>query len=99
MTLLKHIYSIRTNFSYDNSTHFSQTRAKVVLLDFMNLNKHDENDFTKAVYFSMEMRLVSQGSKRNIPQGKYRILSYYTEEDDNIQGYGLSATLSIVYVY
>ena len=73
-----------------------QTQAKGVLLAFINLNERHENDFTKAVYFSIEMRLVSQGSKRNSPQGKYRILSYDIEKD-NIQGYGLPATVSTDY--
>ena len=71
-----------------------EARAKGVLLAFMHLNEHNDIDFSKTVYFPVEMSLVSQGIKRNIPQGIYRILSYDIEEDNHIQYYGLPATKS-----
>ena len=71
-----------------------ETQAKGVLLALMYLNEHDDIDFSKAIYIPVEMSLVSQGIKRNIPEGTYRILSYDIEEDNYIQYYGLPATKS-----
>ena len=71
-----------------------EARAKGVLLAFMYLNKHDDIDFSRTFYFPVEMSLVSQGIKRNIPQGSYRILSYDIEENNYIQYYGLPAIKS-----
>ena len=95
---------IQSNFSNTNSilikcSFLMESRAKGVLLAFMFLNENDEIDFSKTVYFPVEMSLVSQGIKRNIPEGTYRILSYDIEEDNNIQYYGLPATVSTVSVH
>ena len=64
----------------------------------MFLTEHEEIDFTNTVCFPVEMSLVSKGIKRNIVQGKYRILSYDIEIDNHIQQYGLPATVSTVSV-
>ena len=64
----------------------------------MFLNEHEEIDFSKTVYFPVERSLVSQCIKRNIPHGSYRILSYDIESDNQIQHYGLPATVSTVSV-
>ena len=75
-----------------------ETRAKGVLLAFMYLTEYDGIDFSKTFYFPVNVSLVSQGIKRNIPQGTYRILSYDIEEDNQIQRYGLPATVSTLSV-
>ena len=75
-----------------------ETRAKGVLLAFMYLTEYDGIDFSKTFYFPVNVSLVSQGIKRYIPQGKYRILSYDIEEDNQIQRYGLPATVSTLSV-
>ena len=92
---------IQRNFSDDNSilikcSFLMDTRAKGVLLAFLYLKENDEIDFSKTVYFPVERSLVSQGIKRNIPQGTYKILSYDIEEDNHIQYHGFPATVSTV---
>ena len=87
-----------TNYSLIKCSFLMETQAKGVFLAFMFLNKHEETDFSKTVYFPVERNIVSQGIKRNIPQGSYRILSYDIEEDIHIQYYGLPATVSTVTV-
>ena len=87
-----------TNYILIKCSFLMETQAKGVFLAFMFLNEHEEIDFSKTVYFPVERSLVSQGIKRNIRQGSYRILSYDIEEDIHIQHYGLPATVSTVTV-